>query len=155
MRLKFLLPAILYGLNFTQGFTQNNLQNYSVSVHSAVSSERTLPFWMTANKFGAVPNSHHSSVYAVLFSDFKYPESNFSFSCKASFTGYLASKKDFFINELYGSVNFKSVQLDLGSRNDDIKWEGLSSSNGHIIKSTNARASWLQSKNHRLFKTAF
>ncbi|MFZ2283056.1 MAG: capsule assembly Wzi family protein [Lutibacter sp.] len=140
MRLKFLLPAILYGLNFTQGFTQNNLQNYSVSVHSAVSSEPTLPFWMAANKFGAVPNSHHSSVYAVLFSGFKYPESNFSFSCKASFTGYLASKKDFFINELYGSVNFKSVQLDLGSRNDDIKWEGLSSSNGNIIKSTNARA---------------
>ena len=140
MRLKFLLAAILCGLSFTEGFTQNNPLNYSVRINSAVSSESTLPFWMTANKFGAVPNSHHSSVYAEVFSDFKNPESKFSFSYKASFTGYLASKNDIFINEIYGSLKFKSLQLDLGSKNDEIIWEGLSSSNGDIIKSTNTRA---------------
>jgi hypothetical protein len=140
MRLKFLLAVILNCLSFTQGFSQNNPLNYSLSLSSVISSESTLPFWMTANKFGAVPNSHHSSVYAALFSDFKAPENNFSFSYKASFTGYLASKNDFFINELYGSLKFKGLQLNLGSKNDDIKLEGLSSSNGNIIKSTNTRA---------------
>lgn len=140
MRLKLLLAVIPYGLSFTQGFSQNNHLNYSVSLNSAISSESTLPFWMTANKFGAVPNSHHSSIYAALFSDFKDPESNFSFSYKASFTGYLALKNDIFANEIYGSLKFKGVQLDLGSKNDEIKWEGLSSSNGDIIKSTNTRA---------------
>lgn len=140
MPLKFLVAWILYCLSFTQAFSQNNSLNYSVRLNSAISSESSLPFWMTANKFGAVPNSHHSYVYAALFSDFKATESNFSFSYKASFTGYLASKKDFFINELYGSLKFKGGQLDLGSKNDEIKWEGLSSSNGNIIKSINTRS---------------
>lgn len=140
MLLKFLLGLTLYFIGFCQGFAQNNPFNYSVSINSAVSSKSTLPFWMTANKFGTVPNSHHSSVYTEVFSEFNNPESNFSFAYKASFTGYLASKNDIFINELYGSLKFKGIQLDLGSKNDDIKWEGLSSSNGDIIKSTNTRA---------------
>jgi hypothetical protein len=138
--IKFLLAVILYCLGFIQGFSQNNPLNYSVGLNSAISSEKTLPFWMTANTFGTVPNSGYGSVYASMFSDFKESESNFSFSYKASFTAYLASKNDFFINELYASLKFKGVQLDLGSKNDDIKWEGLSSSNGNIIKSNNSRA---------------
>lgn len=138
--MKFLLAAILYGLSFTKGFSQNNPINYSVRLNSAVSSESTLPFWMTANKFGAVPNSNHNSVYAALFSDFNNSERDLSFSYKASFTGYLASKNDLFINELYGSLKFKGAQLVLGSKNDDILYEGLSSSNGDILKSNNARA---------------
>lgn len=140
MLLKFLLALTLFCIGFCQGFAQNNPFNYSLVLNSAVSSESTLPFWLTANKFGAVPNSRHSSVYAEVFSDFKDSESKFSFSYKTSFTGYLASKNNFFINELYGSLKFKGVQLDLGSKNDDIKWEGLSSSNGDMIKSTNTRA---------------
>jgi len=124
MLLKFLLAVILYCIGFLQAFAQNIPLSYSVSINSSVSSESTLPFWMTANKFGAVPNSRHSSVYAKVFSDFKDSESKFSFSYKTSFTGYLASKNNFFINELYGSLKFKGVQLDLGSKNDEIKWEG-------------------------------
>ncbi|MDD3723122.1 MAG: capsule assembly Wzi family protein [Lutibacter sp.] len=138
--LKFLVAWMLHCLSFTQAFSQNNPLNYSVELNSEISSEATLPFWMTANKFGAVPNSHHSSFYAALFSDIKASESDFSFSYKASFTGYLASKNDIFINELYGSLKHKGWQLDLGSKNDIINLEGLSSSNGNIIKSINARA---------------
>ncbi|HEY9169457.1 MAG TPA: capsule assembly Wzi family protein [Lutibacter sp.] len=130
----------LYCLSFAQVFSQNNPLNYSVELNSGISSEDTLPFWMTANNNGAVPNSHHSSVYAALFSDFKATESDFSFSYKASFTGYLASKNDFFINELYVSLKHKGWQLDLGSKNDLSILGGLSSSNGNIINSMNARA---------------
>lgn len=141
MLLKFLLTLTLYCLCFTLGFAQNSPLNYSVELNSAVATKNTLPFWMTANKFGAVPNSNHSAVYAALFSDFKKSESNFSFSYKASFTGYLAPKKsDLFINELYGSLKFKGMQLDLGAKNDELNWEGLSSSNGNILKSANTRA---------------
>ena len=138
--IKFLFTAILYCFSFIQGFSQNNPLNYSIGLNSAISSEKTLPFWMTANTFGTVPNSDYGSVYASMFSNFKEPESSFAFSYKASFTSYLSSKNDIFINELYASLRFKGVQLDLGSKNDDIKWEGLSSSNGNIIKSNNTRA---------------
>jgi hypothetical protein len=44
------------------------------------------------------------------------------------------------INELYGTLQFKKWHITLGNKNDAIQWDGLSSSNGNIIKSTNTRA---------------
>lgn len=140
MPMKFLWLLTLFSLGFSPCFSQNNAITYSLELKSALAYKNTLPFWMTANKFGAVPNSNHNSVYAALFSDFKNSERGLSFSYKASFTGYLASKNDLFINELYGSLKFKGAQLVLGSKNDDILYEGLSASNGDIIKSANTRA---------------
>ena len=52
----------------------------------------------------------------------------------------ISGRDNYFINELYVTLKFKGIQLDLGSKNDAIKWEGLSTSNGDIIKSTNTRA---------------
>jgi hypothetical protein len=44
------------------------------------------------------------------------------------------------INELYGTLQFKKWHITLGNKNDAIQWDGLSSSNGNILKSTNTRA---------------
>lgn len=138
--LKFLWLFMLFYLGFPRVYAQEKPIKYSLALNYALANKNTLPFWMTANKFGAVQNRNQTAVNAALFSDFKNSERDFSFSYKASFTGYLSSKNDFYINELYGSIKFKGAQLDLGSKNDEIIWEGLSSSNGNIIKSTNTRA---------------
>lgn len=127
-------------LGIPQVHAQEKPINYSLALNSALADRNTLPFWMTANKFGAIQNRNQTAVNAALFSDFKNYWRDFSFSYKANFTGYLSSKNDFYVNELYGSIKFKGAQLDLGSKNDEIIWEGLSSSNGNIIKSTNTRA---------------
>jgi hypothetical protein len=136
----FLLLTLVFYLGFSQGFSQNTPLKYAFEINSGVAYKNTLPFWMTANKFGAVPNSNYGLVYATVFSDFKASESDFKFAYKAGFTGTVASENDLFINELYGSVQFRKWQLDLGAKNDNLMWEGLSASNGNIIKSNNTRA---------------
>jgi hypothetical protein len=136
----FLLATLVFYLGFSQEFSQDNPLKYSIGLNSALANKNTLPFWITANTYGAVPNSNYGSLYTSMFSDYKDAESTFRFSYKASFTGYIASENDLFINELYGGIRFRNWQLDLGAKNDELVWEGLSASNGNIIKSNNTRA---------------
>ena len=64
----------------------------------------------------------------------------FDISYKASATGFIAQENKLLLNELYLGVRFKNIVLDLGAKNDAVLWNNLSSSNGSIIKSINARA---------------
>ncbi len=127
-------------LNSYKSYTQTRALAYTVELNSAISSNETLPFWMTANKFGSITNKNHSAVFTSLFSDFNTTESDFSFSYKASFTGLKETKNNILVNELYASTRYKNIQLDLGVKNHDILWENLSSSNGNIVMSTNSRS---------------
>ena len=138
--LNYLLLALVFYLGFSKGFSQYSPSNYAVVFQAALAHKNTLPFWMYVNSYGAVPNSDYASLYASLFSDFNASDSDFKFSYKASFTGTAATENDFFVNELYGSIGYRSWQLDLGAKNDVLLWEGLSASNGNIIKSNNTRA---------------
>ncbi|WP_298366232.1 capsule assembly Wzi family protein [uncultured Lutibacter sp.] len=119
--------------------SQLQAQNYSIELNSNVSAKESLPFFLRANKFGAIPNSNNILLNTAIFSDFKNSGQLIDFSYKASITGYVADKNDVFINELYGSFLINNIQVDLGSKNDNIQFEGLSVSNGNIIKSINAR----------------
>lgn len=119
---------------------QNHSQNYSVELSSNLSTKEALPFFLRSNKYGAVPNKNNIQLNTSFFSDFKKQNQLINFSYKASITGFVADENDIFINELYGSLLFKNIQVDIGSKNDDILFEGLSITNGNIIKSINTRA---------------
>ncbi|VAW23170.1 hypothetical protein MNBD_BACTEROID04-1955, partial [hydrothermal vent metagenome] len=125
---------------YNKSYSQGKEVNYLIALNSNISAKNTLPFWLTANKYGAIPNSNNVSLNTAFFTNFKNTDSDFDFSYKASFTGFVADKNNLFVNELYGSFRYKGWQLDAGSKNDEIYWEGLSSSNGNIIKSINTRA---------------
>ncbi len=115
-------------------------QNYLVELNSNLSSKETLPFLLTANKFGVIPNNNNLLLNTAIFSDFKKPNNRLDVAYKASITGYIADKNEILINELYVSIASKNWQLDAGSKNDKIVFEGLSISNGNIINSINTRA---------------
>lgn len=121
-------------------FAQKKELSYEVGLNGGLSSEENLPFWMTANKFGAIPNSDYLLLSAALFSEFQQPEKNFDFSYKGSFSGYLADENHAIVNELYMSLRFKNWLFDAGNKYDAITYEGLSSSNGNFVKSINSRA---------------
>jgi hypothetical protein len=114
--------------------------NYTIHSSTGLSSDTTLPFWLVANQHGAVPNSDYGLLNTAIFKDYNTPETLFDFSYKASVTGFIAEENKFLLNELYLGVRFKNIILDLGAKNDAILWNNLSSSNGSIIKSINARA---------------
>ena len=124
----------------SKGISQNSSLAYTVELSSYLSTNSTLPFWLTANTHDAVPTTNGTTAFISLFSDFKKPTNNFDFSYKASFTSLEASKNNILLNEFYTSARYKKVQLDLGVKHPEVLWEGLSSSNGNIMMSGNARS---------------
>lgn len=137
---KFQLVLLLFVYFIFPSNAQNGTTQFKFELNSAIASENTLPFWLVSNNYGTIPNENNLRLKSTLFSDFQKSNSDFSFSYKASFTAYAAKENDIFINELYGSVSYKNWLLTLGAKNDAVLFEGLSLSNGNIIKSTNSRA---------------
>ncbi|MDA9284282.1 capsule assembly Wzi family protein [Flavobacteriaceae bacterium] len=120
--------------------SQNKDVNYSVITSTGISSDTTLPFWLVANQYGGVPNSDYGLLNTAIFKEYDTPDALFDLSYKASATGFIAQENKLLVNELYLGVRFKNIVLDLGAKNDAVLWNNLSSSNGSIIKSINARA---------------
>lgn len=141
LRSSTLFKIVIYLIGIQHGFSQLSNFNYLIEMNTSFSTNETLPFWIYSNKFGNVPKTDHLLVTTSLSSSSKKTSSNVAFSYKASFTGYATnSKKSILVNELYGSLHFKNFNVDLGVKHADILWKGLSSSNGNIAFSTNARS---------------
>jgi len=137
----YIIAFLLIIISSSKSIAQQNSLAYNVELNAGISSEETLPFWMTANKFGNIPNENYGLVKGALFKEFLNNENDFDISFKSSFLSSF-SKEDskVIIEELNLNLRYKNWILELGNKHDDILWEGLSSSNGNIIKSTNTRA---------------
>ena len=120
--------------------SQNKDVNYTIHSSAGLSSDTTLPFWLVANQHGSVPNSDYGLLNTAIFKAYDTPNTLFDLSYKASATGFIAQENKLLLNELYLGVRFKNILLDIGAKNDAVLWNNLSSSNGSIIKSNNARA---------------
>ena len=120
--------------------SQTNDVSYTIHSSAGLSSDTTLPFWQVANQFGSVPNSDYGLLNTAIFKAYDTPQTLFDISYKASATGFIAQENKLLLNELYLGIRFKNIILDLGAKNDAVLWNNLSSSNGSIIKSINARA---------------
>ena len=137
INLLFLVTALC--LLLTHVNAQTKKIGYSAELGSYLGNDG-LPFYLLANQFGAVPNNNHLQLSTAIFSDFQNPKSIFDFAYKTAITGYTKTTNKPIINELFGSVRYKNVRLDLGVKNNTVKWGGLSSSNGDILRSNNSRA---------------
>lgn len=139
-KIQILLSFFIINIALLKGYSQGGSTEYSIALESNISTNSTLPFWMRVNKFGTVPNSDNVILNTSIFSDFKTSDKDFNISYKASFSTFKASTNDIIIDELYVSLRHLKWQLDLGSKHSEILWEGLSSSNGNIVMSNNARS---------------
>lgn len=120
--------------------SQSKDLRYAIKTSAGLSSNTTLPFWLSANQYGAVPDSDYGLLNTSVFKTFDTPDTLFDISYKANVTGFIAQENRLLVNELYLGLRFKNILLDIGAKNDAIVWHNLSSSNGSIIKSNNARA---------------
>jgi len=131
---------VLIALIAFQGYSQEKHQ-YSLELTSNFSSQETLPFWMVSNQQGAVPNYNNGMAILGIQKDFDHNNTNnWQFAYQAQFTGFIANENNLIVNQLYTSIRYKKLQLDLGAKHNTILFEGLSSSNGNIAESGNARS---------------
>ena len=131
---------LLYLIPFCSLQSQTKDINYTIHSSAGLSSDTKLPFWLVANQYGSVPDSDYGLLNTSVFKTYDAPDKNFDTSYKASATGFIAQENKLLLNELYLGIRFKNIVLDLGAKNDAVLWNNLSSSNGSIIKSINARA---------------
>lgn len=121
----------------------------SVLLLGAVSSGGPLPFWMTSGQYGLMPE--HSGALALVQAGTQYDASKtLQWKWGASLAANLdaAPTADFnlMVDELYGSLKWKALSLDLGMKRTALDYYGavrslgsLSVTGGNVIWSGNAR----------------
>ena len=120
---------------------QESNSYYEINLSTNLSTENTLPFWMVSNKYGAVPNSNNGIIDFGFYKDYdSISNKTIQMAYGAQVTGFLADNNDVIINQLYGSIKWKNLQLDLGVKHREVLFEGVSSSNGEITFSNNSRS---------------
>ena len=128
----FLLSGIL------SAFSQRIIE-YKTALSGLVSTRKDLPLWATTNKYGIVPDSKGGLIQAGIFSDFnsrKKIQTAYGFSG----AGFLTQNKNSIIlDELYFSLKWKKIRIDLGMKHPEEEYNGISAQNGNIIYSGNTR----------------
>ncbi|MDE5612037.1 MAG: hypothetical protein K2I90_08485, partial [Odoribacter sp.] len=96
-------------------FAQRTFE-YKASLSGLVSTQKQLPMWATANRYGILPENRGGLMQAGIFSDFnprKTLQTAYGFSGAAFLT---QQQNDILIDELYFSLNCKKNRLDLGMK---------------------------------------
>lgn len=133
-----LLCALLF-VAFSS-FSQKKELKYEVGTSASISSKSSLPFWLVSNKNGIIPDENNGLLHLTLFSNFNKTDSKFDFSYKASIVGSQANKSELFFDEFYTSLKWKKFTADIGLKHREIKYDGLSVTNGDLLISGNARS---------------
>jgi hypothetical protein len=138
---KITLSTIFCALLFISfsSFAQKKDLRYEVGTSAAISSKSTLPFWLISNKNGIIPNENSSVSHMGLFSEFNKNQ-NFDFRYGANLVGSIGNRSKAIIDQAFISLRYKPLQLDLGAKHEDTKFDGISSTNGNIFLSNNSRS---------------
>lgn len=144
-----LLSAFLL-VHFARAQQKNE---YQISLNGFAGSEKEIPFWMQSNQNGTVRNLDHASIIG----QWRYRQNQDSTStwnllAGATLLGFTESERNKIeINSAYLSLQYRGLLLTLGSRQTTVEYGGLSSSNGNIIWSGNARpvpGIWLETSHY-------
>ena len=115
--------------------------NYELGASASISTQSSLPFWLVSNKNGIVPNKNNALIDASVFSDFSSKgKSDFNYSFGVELVGSKSNEWDLLFQQAFGSFQWNQFQLDLGVKDNPIEMDGLSSANGNILYSGNARS---------------
>jgi len=116
--------------------------DFRLSQTSAVSSGKDLPFWMTSNQNGvyALHNSSYFLLQAGLRRDLDRDTlKKWGYTYGANMVYGIAGTSDFQPNEYWFGFRFHQLILKAGAQSDPILYGGLSSTNGNMYRSRNAR----------------
>lgn len=121
----------------------------TVMVQGTGATAGQLPFWATAGQYGLMPENNGAMALIQLRNDFdgtRLLQWRAGASIASSCETELPMTPKFMIDELYGSLRWKVLTLDVGSKRRDMDFYGadpsvgsLSVTGGHIAESGNAR----------------
>lgn len=117
-------------------------QNITLDIRSYASSGNDLPFWFTANQRGVFTqeNSTYQLGQLEINRDLS-PNNNktWDFTYGTNLVYGLAKSSQTQINQYFAGVRFKKLVFTAGAQSDPVYYGGLSSTNGNMFASNNAR----------------
>lgn len=133
------LAALLIQAAFCQG--QKHTFTYEAELGGAPSSSH-LPFWLYSNQYGKINADAYLWGTVGVFTDFSRTNPRtFDYAIGAEGTGSLGNQENrIFLNQLYARIRWQKLVLDLGMTHPPLRYDGLSSTNGNMLYSTNARS---------------
>ncbi len=138
MKRKHLYLMILILISGNTVFGQKKI-NYEAEISAQFSSKSSLPFWMTTNRYGIVPNENSGLLHYKLFTK---TDTNriLNFDFGSSIVASQGDKSNLFVNELYGALQWEFIKAHVGIKNREVRYDGLSAINGDLLYSNNARS---------------
>ena len=133
--------ALFLLLTFSFSKAQNPIQ-ISVSNTTLAATDSVLPFWFSANQHGKIRSNNSFLNISGLIVEKGYlnkAKSGLGITWGGDFTAAFGSENYYQINRAYGGISFKGWELKGGMFYDEVKYAGLSTSNGNIARSENAR----------------
>jgi len=138
-RLLIVLLLVCSGL-FAQ--EKKKLIDYNISLGTYLSSGHDLPFWMSSNQNGvfSMQSNNYQLIQAGVSKTY-VPDSvsNWSTSWGANLIYGYGGKSDFQANQYWLGVRHKRIIIKAGAQMDPVLYAGLSSTNGNLDRSNNAR----------------
>ena len=131
----------LFVLLFTNAKSQQPVQ-FQVNNRTLVSTDSVQPFWFTANQHGKIPqNGSFLNVTGLYAGQQHRSEAYSAFSGTWGVDGVavIGSENSLQLNRLFAGVAYKGWELKGGLYYDSIQYGGLSTSNGNLARSGNAR----------------
>ncbi|NOY96445.1 MAG: capsule assembly Wzi family protein [Chlorobi bacterium] len=133
------LPFLVFTFCYPASAQDGSISGWA-GFSSSVSRGGTLPFWFTHNQNGKY--TQQGGTYQLLETGFRgsYPlhslaRVDYGLDANISYSGKLVGQ----LNQLYLGIRCKRLVLRVGAFADPVLFAGLSSSNGSIIRSVNAR----------------
>ncbi len=133
----YLLPVVLLAFNIA--YSQNNIQ-ISVTNSSLAATDSVLPFWFVANRHGKIQSSgQFLNVSEITLSRGYLKSSKLSYSWGANLVTGLGKSNYYQLNQAYAGLTYRGWEFIGGTFYDEVRYSGLSTTNGNIARSLNAR----------------
>lgn len=111
---------------------------YSTSLSLGLGTEDTLPFWLRTNKYGLVPKENYGLWDFALKKEFD-TEKKFDWTFGVMGAASLADKAEMRFRDYYVGMRYGKIRFYAGAKTNPVIYDGLSSTNGNFIWSSNAR----------------
>ncbi len=111
------LLVLAWGVTIPQSWAQpsGDAVEYSATVFAAEGSGASLPFWLSANRYGVIdPASANVGLRLAVHRSFQHRGLAYAFG--AEFVGRASEASTAHASELYGRLRYGAVQLTVGRR---------------------------------------
>ena len=135
------LPLVILLFASTFIYSQNSFQLF-ISNNSFVATDSILPFWFTANQQGKIKPSGSFLNISDLYIGQEYKsktDSKIGYTWGTDLIAAFGDNNYFQVNQAFAGFLFDGWEIKGGIFNDETKYSGLSTTNGNLAQSQNAR----------------